>query len=82
VVATKPAFFDDHRFGLLICQRFRRNGDGERRLGGGAFRPLLASNASSTMLRWSWLRKQQLVRLALVVPFGVIMFAEALQGAA
>jgi hypothetical protein len=34
------------------------------------------------MLRWNWLRKQQLVRLALVVPFGVIMFAEALQGAA
>ena len=37
--------------------------------------PLLASNASRSTLRWSRPRKQQLVRLTLVIPLAVIVFA-------
>src|SRR5262249_62253676 len=43
--------------------------------------PLLASNASLDLLLWTRPRKQQLVRLTLVVPLAVIMFAEVFHGA-
>ena len=44
--------------------------------------PFLASNASLDPLPWTRPRKQQLVRLTLVIPLAVIMFAEVFQGAA
>src|SRR6516225_3542972 len=44
--------------------------------------PLLTSNASRATLRGSRPGKQQLVRLTLVIPLAVIMFAEVLQSAA
>src|SRR5260370_11443133 len=44
--------------------------------------PLLASNASRRTLRGSRPGQQQLVRLTLVIPLAVIMFAEVFQGAA
>src|SRR5215469_12084266 len=42
----------------------------------------LASNASLDLFLWTRPRKQQLVRLTLVIPLAVIMFAEVFQGAA
>jgi hypothetical protein len=44
--------------------------------------PLLTSNAFRGTLRGSQPGKQQLVRLTLVIPLAVIMFAEVFQGAA
>jgi hypothetical protein len=42
----------------------------------------MASNATLGRLRWSRTRKQQLVRLTLVIPLAVIRLAEVFQSAA